>query len=657
MNRNLSNAAYLFFLNFGIVFLLMFLLDAATPLRFGFLSSAWLFSLCVFSFTLGVVFRSETSSRGNFVESIFESSQYFFLSILLVLAVNSFLKLDFISARNLHLTVLGIAFGFLTFYRNRERVERELENEKFDERAAEERRSRDFAMKFPFWNRIWGVRRLVKWMYVEGWSFSIPFVLITLVFIAIKIGMPLVYTGSYIDETIHLMSGVSFFKTGHFPQLYLGQEYIRGAYVSFFVGLFLSTLGKNLFVAKLVPAILGIFNFFILYFLSRRVLVRKRYILLILALYLISPWVIFNHFYIRMYVFYEFFILSSLLILFNLNDSLRHKNFVNSSIWLLFICALNIVAFFLSNDQGAYIVLSIPLMYLFVFLLESKISLGKKVLIFFIVAGILFFIFNIPNKLDFLLNTEFENSKSGGINYDFVFFGINTLLTIFFFVSLSLISRTNRNNNFFLIISAFILIAHLLSNPSLQLVRVVMYFLPVYYLVVVYSVSQITKNKIFYLFVFLVLISIVASNYPSNYFSGPYIPGEVSYKDYKAVSDYISKNYKGREVLVSSQPQINLFLGTRYSEIYLARNNKVANYNKSVEFFNESENLTRSALTHVVVIDTFDQFKQIVDHNENTVILIDTNFIDWLTPETLSFMKKEFIEIDEYAGLKLYKRR
>src|SRR3989344_8093195 len=110
---------------------------------------------------------------------------HLFILLLIVIAVNQFAKIEQVTALLPELTALAIGSGFLTFYSNRERVETELENEKAQEEKAEEKRKQEFSAKFPTIAKIPILRSIVKWMYKEGWSFSIPFVLIAIIFIAI----------------------------------------------------------------------------------------------------------------------------------------------------------------------------------------------------------------------------------------------------------------------------------------------------------------------------------------------------------------------------------------------------------------------------------------------------------------------------------------
>src|SRR3989344_6348353 len=98
-------AAYLLFLNLGVISLLLFVLNNLTSLRFDFiLSSAWFFSIGIFSLMISVVCKAKVDlaryRQNQLIESIFEISPYFFLSVLIILAVNQFLKLEFIISRN-----------------------------------------------------------------------------------------------------------------------------------------------------------------------------------------------------------------------------------------------------------------------------------------------------------------------------------------------------------------------------------------------------------------------------------------------------------------------------------------------------------------------------------------------------------------------------
>jgi hypothetical protein len=200
---------------------------------------------------------------------------HFFLLSLVVITINQFLKRQIIIDFMPEITALAIGLGFLTFYAYRDKVEKDIEDEKVSEEMAEKKRKEEFHKVHPKMDSIPILRYLLKWMYAVGWKFSIPLVLIIIIFIGIKIGMPLIYAGSYIDEYNHIFSGIEFFKTGHFAELRLDNQYVRGLPVSVIGGLFMVLFGKTIFIAKMVPAIIGIINFFLLYLIAKRVIKRN----------------------------------------------------------------------------------------------------------------------------------------------------------------------------------------------------------------------------------------------------------------------------------------------------------------------------------------------------------------------------------------------
>src|SRR3989344_8313792 len=197
---------YLLFLNLAILcFLLMVLgyfqaLDVSLIISFN-----WLFGIVVFSLLITVISKYNLDLYGNkessIIDTIFQVSPYFFLAILIVLALNQFLKLDFLLDRNIHLVILGIAFGFLAFYKNRDRIEQEIEDEKANEEKEEERRKEEFAYMFPRINKIWGLRWIVKWMYKEGGKY-ILFLIVLIIYASIIIYQNLGSHNLYHDEDI-----------------------------------------------------------------------------------------------------------------------------------------------------------------------------------------------------------------------------------------------------------------------------------------------------------------------------------------------------------------------------------------------------------------------------------------------------------------------
>src|SRR3989344_4912344 len=103
---------------------------------------------------------------------------HLFILLLIVIAVNQFAKIEQVTALLPELTALAIGSGFLTFYINRDRVEKELEDEKAKEEREEAKRKQEFSKKFPTIAKIPVFRSIVKWMYKEGWVYSLGLILI-----------------------------------------------------------------------------------------------------------------------------------------------------------------------------------------------------------------------------------------------------------------------------------------------------------------------------------------------------------------------------------------------------------------------------------------------------------------------------------------------
>jgi hypothetical protein len=133
-------------------------------------------------------------------------------------------------------------------------------------------------------------------------------ILVSIVFISIRLAMPIKFDGSYIDEYWHITSGISLFESTDYAYFYNdGEPYKRGPLMSLWVGFWLAIFGKSILVAKFAPISIGITNYFLFLYLSTKLIDRRRFQILSLLLYTFSPWCIFNHFYIRMYVVYELF--------------------------------------------------------------------------------------------------------------------------------------------------------------------------------------------------------------------------------------------------------------------------------------------------------------------------------------------------------------
>jgi hypothetical protein len=595
-----------------------------------------------------------------------EIISYLFVLLLLIITLGQFLNWGLVEKYQTIIIILAVLSGGLTFWRNRERVEKEIEEEKNEEEKAEHKRKVEFSDKFPKINKIPILKNFVKWMYKEGWSFSIPLVLIVIIFIAIKIGIPIIFTGSYIDEYYHILSGIEFFKSGHFAEFYSGELYNRGAYISVLVGIFFKLFGQTIFVAKMVPASIGIINFFLLYKIARHVFINKKYILLLMATYTFIPWFIFNHFYIRMYVFYEFFILllTLIFILIIKNINCTKKLIAYSTILSVIVS----VVYFLSGDSGKYLILLYCIIYLtYIFFIEIKNIPIKnkifnkyknnqklKIILILSIGLITATLFNIEKLFNNFFLGSLVYSSGENFKYDNLFLNLNLTFTVFFLLSILLLffKKTNKIIKLIACSSLFLLFVHYISAPDMQITRAIIYFLPLFYLVSIfcfYAISKIYQKKFFLLIIILVFLSIYRG-YPIGFISnGPYIPTEVNYIDYKKAYSYIEK---GCDSVYEASPssQIASFYNINYKKLIIT-NGKTLNqayiYNKSGtnDYFNTYDNKSIETKIEAVLNN---------QNSKNFCIITRTPSEDYfLDKDSINLLEKKMFK-QEYTNIKIY---
>jgi len=329
--------------------------------------------------------------------SIVYLAKYFFILLLSVIAANQFLKREIIIQLMPYITTITIACGFLTFYAHKNKVEKELEDEKTAEENAEKKRLTEFDKKFPriaklnlaygFGNAkqeenwvkrllyyllctilvpvIWIIRlpyNLIKWMYKEGWIYPAGLILIVMIYLFIQFSM-FQYPGNYPDENRHILTGKSLLETGEFPILstdYGDRGYLRGMPISYLVALFFSIFGISLFTAKLVPITIGFINLFLLNGVSKEIISDKKIRFILLFIFVFSSWLIFNHFYIRHYVFLEFSLIFLTFLMIKVSNNIHDKSWKNR-FYLFIIILINFINYFFIYYNTIYPILSIIL--------------------------------------------------------------------------------------------------------------------------------------------------------------------------------------------------------------------------------------------------------------------------------------------------------
>lgn len=553
----------------------------------------------------------------------FKAIPYLFLLMLLIIALNQFFKWDFVTAQMMRITILAITFGAITFWRNRNGVEKEIEDEKVNEEKAEEKRANEFDSKFKrlawfnfsygvadSWKQgkyiisilraivspfIWLVRlpySFVKWMYKEGWWYSGALIAIVGIFIAFKTAMIIIYNGSFLDEYLHIWSGISFFNNGQFAEITLNTIYYRGWMLSLLIGVLFELFGEQFILVKIIPAIFGLSSFILLYFIAKRVLINKKFILLLLCFYTLSPLTLFNHFYFRMYVLFEFLLLLSIFLFLKLVESKNNKKKI--IFYIILICFVNLINFLVNDlESGLILLVNIILCcfaYLQFFPIISFVRISnflKKyslfILIILLILLVTFFsplgsyIYKLVSEV-FLL----QNDRSY-VFYQFLFKD-SAIFTIVFFSSIFFIKKLRFSEGIILVGIALVSF-HLTFVDSLKLIRVILYLAPLYYLNTVFALLALKKKKLFLFLIIVLLFFSLYASYPKNFFLGPGLPNEVRYIDNNLYKDALNI-CNNSLIIVSGRPGIAEFFGvhpdyylnTKYGDPLWVDSNSESNY-------------------------------------------------------------------------------
>ncbi len=393
--------------------------------------------------------------------------------------------------------------------------------------------------------------------YIKENAGLLAVVLVSVLFILIRLLMPIKFDGSYIDEYWHITSGISIFESGKYAYFYNdGKAYARGGLMSLWVGLWVSLFGKSILVAKLAPISISIINYFIFLYLTIKLISKRRFQLLLLLLYTLSPWVIFNHFYIRFYIVNELFLLSLLLLGYKLYSAIRDVTWTRVSLFLSLILFLNIISLVAIYDQSGYMLFlasGVMLAGLFIFefntepktklklfnVISGNILLSTKTYrttVVFAVAALGIIVLDAGSKIEFLLNGTIEYPSLSGYKYSWLFWEKNGVITAFFVLAVATFWwKSTGFERIILPVAGFLFLTHFAANDDLQIVRGILYFMPLYYLTAVIGVSKLfailnlrgPAEWLWYVVISSLFLVSTVTNVKKEFYWGPMLTSEI----------------------------------------------------------------------------------------------------------------------------------
>ncbi len=511
--------------------------------------------------------------------------------------------------------------------------------------------------------------------------YILALILIALLFLAVHLSM-FRYPGGHPDEFRHILTGKTLVEEGAFPILtrgYDGQGYLRGAPMSILIAIFFSIFGFSTRMAKFVPISLGFSTLLLLYKVSKYVIKDKIIRILSLLLFVLSPWLIFIHFYIRHYVFLEFSFVFTIFLFIKILENIKNRNrlIIYSSLLLL----TNLTNYFLTYDSTKFVIPFVSLCGIIYLFTSKRIKINpknkviknflnlkkkKKFFIILIATVIMFLISSIFLDYQSLFNTLLSgrtNTVTGHYNFNSFFFGIYSFFTIFLIFGLfrNIFSKKNKNNLvFFLVIP--IMILHFLSNTPMQIMRVLVYLLPMFYVLACYGLEQVLgvfkKNKFIKVFILitfsLISVSILNNDRELIFSRGyPIFPLEIGYDEFEPMYDYVKENLDGYiliETAYSNQSGIVYDVITNYR--LDLKKSQVCTYTM---YYDEDEDICRHYYTDTSAIHDREEWNELIENN-SVCVLLRSYAHNFLESSDIRRIRRDFELRESFIGYDIYCR-
>ncbi len=428
----LSFARNLFF--FCVVLLLIDKFSSVVISKF--ISLTFLIILSFF-FAFSWLFFYMKKNESYYKQELESHFKYFFTFLLLLIIMGS-LQFKFLtdvpwfsyfagSIKNfqLPLALLAIGTGFFTFYFNRERVEREIEDEK-----VEKKKYKDFDTKFKrlaWFNFEYGVSRawkderyflsilralvspfvwfvrlpysFVKWMYKEGGWYSMGLVAIMLIGFLIRFYLA-THTNLDLDEGIHTYDAKLIFD-GKIPFV---DYFTREPYFIYVFSLFLKFTSYNLFFSRLFSVIITFFISIVIYLIARNY--SKNTALVSLLIFNFSPSILYYTYLANLYTLFAFVLLLTLLFLLKF---IKHRKILD----------LTILGFLLGAGVHFYRLMILYIFFVFILLIFKGIDNREKFILF------------ISSFVPFIVPLIYFSYLAGYPNFE-IQYGTNELLIGYF---------------------------------------------------------------------------------------------------------------------------------------------------------------------------------------------------------------------------------
>jgi hypothetical protein len=190
-----------------------------------------------------------------------------------------------------------ILIGLVTFYKNKELIEKRVEEDQEQEKLTEQKRAKEFLYKHPHLAQIPVLRYLFKWVYKNSWYHSLSLILL-IIFMIVSQSYKLSYQHLWIDEVLSFLPAKQILLKGK-PSYDSGYTYNRAPTYHRLVSISMAFWGINSFGARVINVFFNVILAFLLYLFIKKF--DKKIAILSVFLYSTSNYVLGMTRWVRMY--------------------------------------------------------------------------------------------------------------------------------------------------------------------------------------------------------------------------------------------------------------------------------------------------------------------------------------------------------------------
>ena len=481
-----------------------------------------------------------------------------FLCLLCLIILNQIVQFEFLQEYQVYLMTAAIAFGVISFWLNRDKIN--LEEELEEEIKEEEKRREEFPKKFPKISGIPVLRSIVKWMYKEGWFYSIALIALVIVGFWLRVNN-LENLSLWSDEGLTILAARALLEKGSLT-LPSGMPYNRSILTSIITSFSFIAFGISEVSARIPQVIFGTLSIPLIY-VTGKCLVNKNIGFLAAIILCFSAFDIDWSRQARMYSQFQFLFLL-LMFYFYRGYSLDNIKYKYYSFFAYIGGALT----------HATTALSIPVFGVFMFVTKKLKVLQDKLFMVFLAFGTLIsLLIDTPTHIS-VAKTYSPSWAQKPFYYYITYLYENHCILFVFFVlgSFYLLLELNKGKKLYLFSIIYISIL-IISFITWRESRYLIHLMPFIYIIssigiyksIIFFFNFFTKNLnikfIMLITIFFILLIIVPVNQSLDVSCEGHglISTEKNVQNWKLASEYINRNSQGGDVLFTTNIAVSYY--------------------------------------------------------------------------------------------------